>query len=231
MGQPELREYAQTELLSPIATGIRYLVSFYVSLSDTSSYAVSTIGAHFSTTPIGSNDVWALPFEADVINNPSDSLIDPTMWYHITDTFLSRHGGGERYLTIGNFNTAAESDTVQVRQGWEGTVHMSYYYIDDVSVVALDTLSSVAEAAQWRMAIWPNPATAAVQLQWPVPLQQGAQVMLQDAQGRTVLRQPVAVGSTMAQLHVAHLPPGLYVAEVRQGGGPPMRERLIIVRE
>ena len=228
--QPELREYAQVELLQPIAPGIRYLVGFYVSRADSGLFSVNTIGAHFSTAPISSNDVWVLPVEADVVNAHTDSLIDSNIWYHITDTFVSRVGGGERYLTIGNFSVAAESDTHLVRPPLQISFSAAYYYIDDVSVIALDTLNGVAEAAPQRMAAWPNPATATVQLQWPVPLQQGAELQLYDAQGRSVLIMALPAGSTKAQLSVAQLPPGIYMAVVQQGNGVPMRERVVVVK-
>jgi hypothetical protein len=60
--------------------------------------------------------------EPQILNTHENLLTDPDVWVLITDTFSSRYGG-ERYLTIGNFNTDATSDTV-------------YWNVDEVSGAA-----------------------------------------------------------------------------------------------
>lgn len=228
----EPREYVQAELAATCVAGSRYVVSFYLSAADHYRMAVSTVGAYLSSDPITAPiGVHRIDVSPQILPDPLMPLTDTVNWVLVTDTFVSPVGG-ERYITIGNFHSDALSDSVLYNPQPPFGNRDAYYYIDDVSVIALDSVSSVAEATQWRMAAWPNPATAAIELQWPVPLQQGAHLWLHDAQGRTVLQMALPAGSTKAQLHVAHLPPGLYLAEVRQAGGVlPMRERVIVVRE
>ena len=56
-------------------------------------------------------------------------------WNEITGEFTAT--GGEKYLTIGNFNSFNHSNVVETHA--ENTVLPgAYYYIDDISVVCLD---------------------------------------------------------------------------------------------
>ena len=53
---PNYREYMQAELACPLRTGEEYFVSFFVSLSDQSGFAIDGMGLHFSPDPISRND-------------------------------------------------------------------------------------------------------------------------------------------------------------------------------
>jgi hypothetical protein len=80
-------------------------------------------------------------------------------WMLVADTFISRFGG-ERYITIGNFFVDAESDTVLVNTSLPQSNGRASYYIDDISVVALDSVpSGVEEVGQGRsnFSVYPNP--------------------------------------------------------------------------
>jgi hypothetical protein len=101
---PNGREYIQVQLEDSIVPSIRYEVSFHASLSDNLLFAVGTIGAHLSREPITRDDFYRFEVDPQILNNPDNLLTNPNAWVLITDTFSSRYGG-ERYLTIGNFNT------------------------------------------------------------------------------------------------------------------------------
>jgi OmpA-OmpF porin, OOP family len=47
-GYSNAREYVQVKLTDTLIFGIKYLVTFYVNLSNTSQYSVSSMGAYFS---------------------------------------------------------------------------------------------------------------------------------------------------------------------------------------
>jgi hypothetical protein len=64
--------------------------------------------------------------------------------------------GGEQYLTIANFMSDAMSDSVYVGNGTNGD--RAYYYIDDVSLVPLDSLLSVDDVGKTEIvSVFPKP--------------------------------------------------------------------------
>lgn len=125
--QSDLREYIQIELSQPIMSGIKYLVSFNVSIADSVIYCVSSMGAHLSVNAVGDGSMWNLTSIVPDIQNPTSNLLcDPLIWQQVADTFISRIGGGERFLTIGNFETDLNSDTVKYQPEWEGSHRYAY---------------------------------------------------------------------------------------------------------
>lgn len=147
------REYLQTELKEPLKAGRRYRVSFWASLADKSPNAVATLGALFTPDRIsdttwnilmhnestnldgGQKQVIATYHKPQVANPSRYVIIYMDQWNEIRGEFTA--SGGEKYLTIGNFNSFNHSNVVETHA--ENTVLSgAYYYIDDVSVVCLD---------------------------------------------------------------------------------------------
>jgi gliding motility-associated-like protein len=91
----------------------------------------------------GSND-GALTYFIPQITNPSTNFIlDKTNWVPITGEYTAV--GGEQFITIGNFNTDANTIT-KPAQG--GTQQWAYYYIDDVFVIPAPALEANAGSYQ-----------------------------------------------------------------------------------
>lgn len=148
----DYREYLQTELKEPLRTGEMYRVSFYVSLSEYSSGAVATIGALFTDERIGDtvrgvlmnksvrqlapgvSQTVASYYEPQVVNEYDRVLTDTKSWMQISGVFTAR--GGERFMTIGNFFPASQSNVVDL-DSLTYLLPGAYYYIDDVSLVCL----------------------------------------------------------------------------------------------
>ena len=147
------REYLQTQLKEPLKAGEKYRLSFFVSLSEYSAGAVATIGGLFSkdcpsdttrgllmkkvvkqVTPKISQ-VTAVPYQPQVVNSYDNVLINTSDWVEIAGNFIAE--GGEEYLTIGNFFTAANSNLIDDSVLLTYLLPGSYYYIDDVSVTCL----------------------------------------------------------------------------------------------
>ncbi|HEY0977523.1 MAG TPA: gliding motility-associated C-terminal domain-containing protein [Flavobacteriales bacterium] len=123
------REYMQVPLAEPLAAGTTYHVSFHLSLADASGRATNSVGAYFSDGPIAQGDV--SPFSQYTPQVSAGSVIvDKTGWVEVSGCFMAN--GGEQYLTIGNFNTYANSSFITVPGGSTGHC---YYYVDDVSVI------------------------------------------------------------------------------------------------
>jgi len=206
--QTDMREYLQVELTHPIEASARYLVTFYASIADSVIFAINTLGAHFSVDAVTQNDHFTIDRVPQILNTPQNALSDPNVWVMVTDTFSSRYGG-ERFLIIGNFHPDSLSDTIQYTPGWAGSAGFAYYYIDDVSVIALDSIpSSIAEPAQLSFEAWPNPATEVLDITSKTPL---ARLRLLDISGRVVLTASIA--ANRHTLHLHGLPAGVYLLE------------------
>jgi len=130
--QASYREYVQIRLACPMVAGEAYDVSFYVSCSDKSKYAIDRIGAYFSVDAIHQNGDLRIPIpgEPPVQNAPGYIMKDKDSWFMISGTYVAT--GGEEYLTIGNFMTNSETEVENL--GGAGLM-ISSYYLDDVAVI------------------------------------------------------------------------------------------------
>lgn len=153
--QESYREYLQTQLKAPLVAGKRYRVSFYVSLAEKSPHAIATIGAMLSserisdstwdilmsreTTSCGDNQSQsiAIYYKPQVVNDKETVLSDSKAWTLVSGEFVAV--GGERFLTIGNFNSFNNSVVVESNQP-NAVLQGAYYYIDDVSVVPVEPI-------------------------------------------------------------------------------------------
>lgn len=202
---PPHREYIQVELTDSIIKGIPYRVSFYVSLADKYGYAISSIGLFFSHTAISRNDENRFDTVPQVINPIGSPLMDKENWMLVSDTFISNIGG-EKYITIGNFNDDSNSDTLALNDGsvqW----FRSYYYVDDVSVVSLST--SIKEAGSIKFEVYPNPNNGSFTLQLKEPAN-NITITLYDAQGRKVFEKRERATIKQLPVNVTGIAPGVY---------------------
>jgi gliding motility-associated-like protein len=144
-----LREYMSVRLKDSLVLNKKYCVEFYVSLSDSSSYAIGSMGAYLSKDSITDTNL-VLPYSPQVFNPSNNIINDKQNWIKITDFFYA--AGGEKYLTIGNFNTDANTDTLYLG----GNNLFSYYYIDDVSVYLCDSIPEIDSTMYVPNAFSPN---------------------------------------------------------------------------
>lgn len=140
-------EYIQTELLDTLYAERYYLVEYYLSLAEWGRYATNNVGVYFSDTAIYRSGIGhqfmlldypeqILPFGNPVILDTTDNV-----WYKVQGLYYAT--GTEKFITIGNFNSDSETtylaynphDITPIGMGDE-----AYYYIDDVSVVPLDSI-------------------------------------------------------------------------------------------
>ncbi|MBA3972101.1 MAG: hypothetical protein H0X46_08150, partial [Bacteroidetes bacterium] len=124
----DAREYVAGELTDSLAKGKKYCAQFYVSLMNQSQNAINNIGMYFSNAPISSSTFLNLPYSPQILNSPPVFLSDTAGWMLVSNTFIAN--GGEKYITIGNFSTDSNTDTIRVLN-FGGNI--SYYYVDAVS--------------------------------------------------------------------------------------------------
>jgi OOP family OmpA-OmpF porin len=126
------KEYLQTKLVNSLEKGKIYEVGFFVSLSDSSEYALNEIGVHLSPNQITRNDF--SPFDLiPQIKSNIGFITDTSKWLKISCYFLAE--GGEKYMTIGNFQDSSIIFLMDINNSTSTTGKgTSYYYIDDVYI-------------------------------------------------------------------------------------------------
>ncbi|HKR07096.1 MAG TPA: hypothetical protein VJY62_20835, partial [Bacteroidia bacterium] len=124
----EYREYATGELSVPLTAGVQYTVEFNVSLNDGYIQAINEMGAYLSPMLPGPYpNSLHIPVTPQIQN--SGILGSTSSWMLVTGTFIA--AGGERFITIGNFNDDLNTTITMV--GNTGSFG-AYYFVDDVSV-------------------------------------------------------------------------------------------------
>jgi gliding motility-associated-like protein len=133
-----IREYIQAELSSETIAGHNYRVSCYVSLADNCGWASNGLGIYLSSTPITDNIETALYLEPQVL---SDSIIvEKTKWVLIGSEVTLNEP--VKYISIGGFSSLNDTNNVNIPQS--GSLHYSYYYIDDVSLIEVEEVDTNA---------------------------------------------------------------------------------------
>ncbi len=152
----DYREYIEVPLDVALDTNKQYCVEFYVSLADKMQFAISNIGAYFSTDSLldtAYSGYHALDYITPQIENPTIAILnDTTNWMLISGIYTA--SGGETFMTIGNFHNAANTNSQNLP--W-GSFNGAYYYLDDVSVTQCNMgVNEVTEDIS--ISVYPNPS-------------------------------------------------------------------------
>lgn len=131
-----LRDYLHGQLREPLDSGKLYRITYYVKpvLRDSSfGMAVSNLNLLFTDSIVDTvpNDN-VLPYKPQVVN--SDVITNTSYWTPICDVYKAT--GKERYFTIGNFSTDAETKFLPLENAVAPT--KGYYLIDYVQIVEND---------------------------------------------------------------------------------------------
>jgi|SRR5690606_22885689 len=136
LGIREFREYIQCALSAPLIRDTTYVVSFRFRLSSYSRYVCDRIGLHLSDSALTTRDDEALKIKP-VLSVVADSILTISTGLWETGEMEYRANGGERFVTIGNFDGDERTGTYRIKHRPDQQ-HMlaeaAYYYIDDVVV-------------------------------------------------------------------------------------------------
>lgn len=135
-GYDKWSEYAYAALPSALRAGAEYKVTFKVSLADKAKFAVSGLGAFFSSTPLANTTVARLSNEPQV--SKSEVIKDKNGWTEITGNFTAK--GDEKYVAVGAFDKNFKYEPVA--EYWNNGYPRAYYYISGIKVeeaVVVDT--------------------------------------------------------------------------------------------
>jgi len=156
------REFVEVELIDSLIANKNYIVEFYLSLADSMQYTIWNIGAYISTNGVYGNALsQILAYVPQVTNSPGNYITNKTGWTEIRDTFIST--GGEKFITIGNFDDDSVIDTLYVGGSSNSGPYdwsEAYYYLDDVSVYEDTTVGLNENILNYNsINIFPNPTT------------------------------------------------------------------------
>jgi len=165
----ESREYIQGEIMDSLTKKKVYYVRFYVNLSTlgtrNANYlfysAISDFGVYFSKSKMDSQSVWSIIHVIPQVINPSSNIITDTVQWTLVDGVFEANGG-EKYLTIGDFNDNNHSHVYSL----EGINSDAYYFIDDVSVTPVSYLSDTIRVCG-KEGYWLHPRYQGLSYRWP----------------------------------------------------------------
>lgn len=136
------RTYFQVRLLENLEENQLYCVSFDISLSDLSKYAVNGIGAYFSDRKETQPNLGIVDRDPQVLHQADKVMQLMEGWETVCGTVLGT--GQEEYMTIGCFNGSKDLEEVKVKKPSSimGTqVMQAYYYLDNIKIVPVDAKS------------------------------------------------------------------------------------------
>ena len=133
------RSYIKSKLKTPLKKGMKYCVSFHVSLAELSKYSSNNIGAIVGKKDFGTDAKSSIVETPSILHHENKVFNAFYNWEKVCGTFEA--DGGEKFIVIGNFNNNESTVNERNKQpkDFKGTpIIAAYYYIDDVSVTLLE---------------------------------------------------------------------------------------------
>ncbi len=141
------REYIQNKLLSPLDKGVKYKVSFYISLSDSSEFVSDHVAIDFSIMPNGimASAPEALLTARHLVTIRNSETMRSKSWVKVEAEYTA--SGGEEYLIIGSFrsNMTFKEYKRKLRkpiQDCRNSECAAYYFIDEVSLMEVPEMKA-----------------------------------------------------------------------------------------
>jgi outer membrane protein OmpA-like peptidoglycan-associated protein len=136
------RTYLQGKLSKPLEAGKSYCVKMFLTLGDLSKFGVNNIGIYLSKNPVSNKDLTTYAIEPQVHHSQNRIFKESQIWESICQIYQAE--GGEQYITIGNFKKYEDTKFEKVKRprGFTSPQKpIAYFFIDNVSVISLDSLS------------------------------------------------------------------------------------------
>lgn len=135
---PTYTEHITGILLEPLKAEKKYKVQLYYSFSPNSGIKTQSIGIYFSAfKPYFSDIADSYDFMPQLILHPDSILHISQRWHKLEGVYIAN--GGERYITIGNFEPVAQSKIIPNRPKKISDVRFfAYYVFDNVNVSPLE---------------------------------------------------------------------------------------------
>ncbi|MEQ8908954.1 MAG: T9SS type A sorting domain-containing protein [Vicingaceae bacterium] len=218
----EGREYLQGKFSAPLQQDSIYCFQAYISLADSSHYAIKrNLGVYFSNQRVDSSQI-----QHRLLHLNPQITFDTTTFFTDKQNWVSVKGGvkangGERYFTIGNFDPDSLLDTLRMPFGGSQFYHYNtYYFIDDVSLVACDSFPGMITSVEEKklgekVKLYPNPTKGLIHLALPSNNKQTFNFQLYDLKGRLLRSETVG---KFKQIDLSDLPLSLYFYRLSANG-------------
>lgn len=135
------RSYLTTKLTTPLKEGQLVFVTFYVNLAEGSKYSCNQIGMNFSKKEFATDQKTSIIDKAQILH-PKNKVFNSYLgWEKVCGTYRAQ--GGEKFITIGNFNSNEDTKQETQKKTKENKFANfigAYYYIDDISVQIMDDI-------------------------------------------------------------------------------------------
>lgn len=217
----ESKEYIYQQLSSPLQAGKVYCLSFWVSRADRISYAIKSIGAYFSNN-VQSVSIGYINATPQVVHQ-GGFITDTIGWTKIEGCFTAQ--GGEEYITIGNFNSNANTDTLRIQPVnalSTTTVDIAYYYIDDIQL--WDALTTGIEDLQGNtFNVYPNPANDVVTIKGNSDIEKAE---ITNVAGQILLSEQI--NQREHQLKLNDFEDGIYFVRIIYSNGLRVTRKIVI---
>jgi gliding motility-associated-like protein len=132
------RRYGIGKLATILIKDKSYCGKIYINLSSITPYKINQFGLYFDDgTIIGTQTGYCQVLNSispQISNNPSVFLDDTLNWTKIEGIFKAN--GTESRVTFGNFKDDASTNSIAT--GFTTTFPLSYYNIDDISLIPMD---------------------------------------------------------------------------------------------
>jgi len=135
-----LRDYIQVNLRQPLMADSTYCFRIHVNLPDSMQHASrNQLGIFLSNTRVSSSSNYNLPYTPQIIVSPTDYITERTNWAVFNHTYKAV--GGEKVLTMGNFNDTTGIDTLYTGFNRDNYQYFgTYYFIDNLYLGSCATL-------------------------------------------------------------------------------------------
>ena len=139
----DYNDYIQIKLFDSLKANKKYYGEYYVSLFDPCVYGCNNIAMLFTNNVVYADTInkSLLIAAPQIVSYGNPIIIDTMGWVKISSIFTAQ--GGEQYLTLGNFTSKANN---QIKTFQTTGYFGAGYYVDDVSVIPLDSMPLNADA-------------------------------------------------------------------------------------
>jgi hypothetical protein len=227
----EVKEYIYQQLSTPLDAGKNYCLSFYISRADGSTGAIKNIGAYFSNTLPGMvsfSYINAVP----QVQNQNGFITDTTNWVQIQGCFTAT--GGEQYVTIGNFNSNANTDTLYTGSTFtvSGTnpPYYTYYYLDDINLYDPLTVGVNELNVSHKFNLFPNPNNGTMELNYDLGKDSEATMRLYDVTGNLVNAYKLVNTKGTMPMNEQALHNGIYFYHILVGEKIIKTDKIVIIK-
>lgn len=150
LSENNYREYIQGTLASPLEKGVKYTISFYLSLAEKSDFAIKNLGflltEEILNTTISKEISAHKLHKLNIVNYSFYSFENRKFYKNNSDWTLVAMDfeakGNEQFVTIGNFQNNRKTKKRLV--AGKSEYDMAYYYLDMVSIKPSSSLDKVA---------------------------------------------------------------------------------------